>query len=72
MPGMFAHVNFYVDFRANRLIFSDRWKEGIDMSYEIFEKSVRRDTEPRVTISTLGRLQFNASASKILSKHAEG
>lgn len=39
------------------------------MSYEIFEKTIRRDTEPRVTISTLGRLQFNASASKTLYKH---
>ena len=40
------------------------------MSYVIFEKTIRRDTEPRVTISTLGRLQFNASASKILDKNA--
>jgi hypothetical protein len=40
------------------------------MGYEIFEKTIRRDTEPRVTISTLGRLQFNASASKVLYKHA--
>jgi hypothetical protein len=40
------------------------------MSYEIFEKTVRRDTEPRVTISTLGRFQFNATASRILDKNA--
>jgi hypothetical protein len=40
------------------------------MSYVIFEKTVRRDTEPRVTISTLGRIQFNASASRILDKNA--
>jgi hypothetical protein len=40
------------------------------MSYEIFEKTIRRDTEPRVTISTLGRIQFNASASRILDKNA--
>ena len=40
------------------------------MSYEIFEKTIRRDTEPRVTISPLGRMQFNASASKLLAKHA--
>jgi hypothetical protein len=39
------------------------------MSYEIFEKIVRRDTEPRLTISTLGRFQFNSSASRILDKH---
>jgi hypothetical protein len=45
-------------------------KEGIGMGYEIFEKTIRRDTEPRVTISSLGRLQFNASASKILDRHA--
>jgi hypothetical protein len=44
--------------------------EGISMSYEIFEKTIRRDTEPRVTISVLGRFQFNASSSKILDKHA--
>lgn len=40
------------------------------MSYEIFEKTIRRDTEPRVTISVLGRLQFNATASRLLYKHA--
>jgi hypothetical protein len=40
------------------------------MSYEIFEKIVRRDTEPRVTISVLGRLQFNTSATRILAKNA--
>jgi len=40
------------------------------MSYVIFEKTVRRDTEPRVTISTLGRIQFNSSASRILDKNA--
>jgi hypothetical protein len=40
------------------------------MSYVIFEKQVRRDTEPRVTISTLGRIQFNSSASRILDKNA--
>jgi hypothetical protein len=39
------------------------------MGYEIFEKTVRRDTEPRVTISTLGRIQFNATASRILDKN---
>jgi hypothetical protein len=38
--------------------------------YEIFEKTVRRDTEPRVTISTLGRIQFNATASRVLDKNA--
>lgn len=38
------------------------------MSYEVFEKTVRRDTEPRVTISTLGRIQFNASAARKLQE----
>jgi hypothetical protein len=41
------------------------------MAYETFTKMTRVETEPRLSIGKkLGRLQFNASAAKILSERA--
>ena len=40
------------------------------MAYEVFEKVVRRVTTPMLTISQLGRLNFNTAASEILHKNA--
>lgn len=40
------------------------------MSYEVFEKVIRRVTTPMLTISQLGRLNFNTAASEVLNKHA--
>jgi len=40
------------------------------MAYEIFEKVIRRVTTPMLTISQLGRLNFNTAASEVLHEHA--
>lgn len=40
------------------------------MPWEIFEKTVQRSTSPTITISQLGRINFNGASAKIL--HANG
>ena len=41
------------------------------MPYEVFTKMTRVETEPKISIGKkLGRLQFNASAAKILAERA--
>lgn len=40
------------------------------MSWTVFEKTIRRSSEPKCTISRLGRLQFNSSAGAILHRNA--
>ncbi len=36
------------------------------MAWVVFEKTVRRSTEPTITISKLGRFNFNGAATRIL------
>ncbi len=40
------------------------------MGWEIFERVVRRSTSPTVTISKMGRFNFNGAATKILHDNA--
>jgi hypothetical protein len=38
------------------------------MAWEVYERVVRRSTVPRLTISKLGRISFNAAATDTLAK----